>query len=205
MRKTNILMAVAAFAAFAALPANAQASPDRGGLYIDVGANYTMGLNGFVVTGASGAALAQTADVAGFTAGVGFGLKGNEWRLGLQGDYFKQSNVLGSSSGVDGTVTAYTLAATYYPNAKTGFWTRVNLGYGQSKLSGGGNNPGTSSGFAGGFGIGYDWMLGGGQFAVAPYIAYLGQFSGGDFGGDFSGSKARISVMQIGVTLGYKH
>jgi len=203
MRKIPFVLALAVAAASMTSSASAQ-GVDRKGIYGDIGVNYTMGLNAGVITGESGAGISQSADVAGFTAAIGYGLKNNMWRLGIQGDMYKQSDVFGFG-GVDATVTMITLAATYYPSEKNHFWARLNLGYAQDKLSGGGAESGTSTGFGGGFGVGYDWMLGKGSFALTPYLNYRGQFSGGDFGGDFTGAKARSSVMQIGVTIGYKH
>ena len=105
--------------------------------------------------------------------------------------------------GLDGTVTMYTAAVTFYPSATSNFWLRANVGYGMDEVSGGGGSA-SGSGFGGGLGLGYDWMLGKSQkLALAPYAQYM-DFTTGDFGGDFSGEgvSAKISMFQIGVRIG---
>jgi len=204
MSKSSIFFAVAVLAAAVAAPASAQGKVDRQGLYVDVGVNYTLGVSGAELTGSSGEIIGQTTNVAGFTGAVGLGLKSNMFRLGFQYDMYSVNDVF-ATSGLKDATSYYTLAGTFYPSATDGFWGRLNLGYGSSKVSGASTASGTSSGFAAGFAVGYDILMSGDKFAISPYLSYLGLLSGGDFGGDFSGAKAKNSVMQIGFTLGYKH
>jgi hypothetical protein len=205
MRKTTLFLAVTAFTAAAASNISAQSTPDRHGFYADIGANYSAPSN--ELTDGTETIKDSKGGVGG-VLGLGFGLKNNRWRLGLQVDYTKTSDVFENDigPGLDATVTMYTAAVTFYPSATSNFWLRANLGYGMDDLSGSGVSA-SGNGFAGGLGLGFDWMLGKSQkLALAPYAQYM-YFTTGDFDGDFSGSgvTGKVGMFQIGVTVGYKH
>ena len=203
MRTSYAIFALGALTAIVSSKASAQAA-DRKGFYADVGVNYTIPNNELTESGSS---VKDTKGIVGFVLGAGSGIN-QQWRLGGQIDYWKTSNIFESDvgSGVDGTVMFYTVAVTYYPSLTSNFWLRANLGYGQDKLSGQGESA-SAGGFAGGLGLGWDWMVGKGGFCIAPYAAYMDLFSTGDFGGALSGEgiSGKVSAFQIGATLGYKH
>ena len=205
MFKPQYLMAVVALAAAAAPLLSVASAQDRTGFYADIGANYTSPSNQLTQTGFT------TKDSKGgvaYTLGVGTGLN-SQWRLGVQVDYFKVSGVFSSyfeSNGISAEVTTYSAVGTFYPSMKNEFWLKLNLGYGTDKFSGEGQTA-SASGFTGGLGAGYDWLIGKGGFVVTPYLSYMDLFSTGDFGGALSGAgvKGKVSQFQVGVTLGYKH
>jgi hypothetical protein len=204
MRKTTLFLAVTAFTAAAASSISAQ-TPDRKGFYGDVAANYSA--PSMEITDGS-ETLKDSKGGLGVAVGAGIGLKNNRWRLGVQFDWMKASDVFENDigPGLDATTTFYTAAATYYPSATSDFWLRANLGYGQVSFSGSGVSA-SAGGFAAGLGVGYDWLLGKGGFALTPYAEYMDLFSTGDFDGDFSGSgiTGKNGIFQIGVGIGYKH
>jgi hypothetical protein len=205
MRKTTLFLAVAAITAVAANKMSAQSTPDRHGFYGDIGANYSAPSN--ELTDGTETIKDSKGSVGG-VLGLGFGLKNNRWRFGLQVDYVKVSDVFSNDigPGLDGTVTMYTAAATFYPSATSNFWLRANVGYGMDEVSGSGGSA-SGNGFGGGLGLGYDWMLGKSQkLALVPYAQYM-YFTTGDFGGDFSGEgiTGKVGMFQIGVTIGLKH
>ena len=200
MRKA-ILFSAALGTVLAASSLSAQAAPDRRGLYADIGANWTFptieATNGITT-------VHQYQSNPGYVVGIGFGMKNNKLRLGAQVDYFAEKNIFGNAS-FDGKQWFYTAAATYYPGVKD-MWVRLNLGYGTIEATGGGQSA-SAGGFAGGLGVGYDFLMGKGGFAIAPYASYLDLFKTGDFGGFLTGQgvTAKSGLFQLGVTLGYKH
>jgi hypothetical protein len=205
MRKTNLIIAVAAFTAVAASNLSAQSAPDRRGFYGDVAANYSIP-NNELTDGT--VTIKDTQGGLGVAVGAGFGLKNNRWLLGAQFDWMKTSDAFQDDfgPGADATLMFYTAAITFYPGATSNFWLRANLGYGTEKISGSGFTA-SGGGFAGGLAVGWDWMLGKGGFAVVPYLSYMDLFSTGDFDGDFAGEgiTAKDGIFQVGVALGYKH
>ena len=202
MRKISLLVGIVALSAVSA--ASSAQAVDRKGFYGDIGANYSAPSQSLESGGAS---VSDSKGGAGFVLGLGWGLN-NTLRLGLQVDYLSLSNVFSNDlgSGTDGKYTLYTAAGTWYPSEMKNFWVRLNLGYGEMKFSNSGQSA-SASGFTGGLGVGYDWMVGKGGFAVAPYLGYIDLFKTGDFGGALSGESitGKIGTFQVGVTLGYKH
>jgi len=204
MRKIGILAGLVGLAAVSATVASAQ-GVDRKGFYGDIGANYSAP-NQSITNGSF--TDKDTQGGIAYVLGLGWGLN-DSWRVGLQVDYMKVTDVFKNDEGpgIDGTVMFYTVAGTWYPNPKKDIWVRLNLGYGSDKIEFSGASS-TASGFAGGIGVGYDWLLGKEKaFAVTPYISYMDLFKTGDFGGDLSGEgiTGKYAAFQIGVTLGYKH
>lgn len=202
MRKTSILAGIVALAAVSPASALAQGM-DRKGFYFDLGANYSAPSQSLEQTGTK---VSESKGGVGFVGDLGWGLS-NSFRLGLQVDYLKLSGVFSNtfeSNNIDGTYTLYTAAGTWYPNEMKNFWLRLNLGYGDMKFSGAGQSA-SASGFTGGLGLGYDWLLGKGGFALTPYLSYMDLFKTGDFSGALGGSSVtgKIGTFQIGVKIGY--
>ena len=203
MRKTNILMAVAALSTVSAASLAAQ-TPDRQGFYADVGANYSWPSNELKD---GGSVTDHQAGVA-WTLGIGTGLKNNKVRIGLQADYLKTTDVFKNDlgPGVDGEIWMYSAAIAFYPKPEKDMWVKVNLGYGTNKLSGSGESA-SAGGFMAGLTVGIDVPVGKGGFVIDPYLGYLDTFSTGDYDGALSGEgiKGSFNMFQVGVTLGYKH
>ena len=203
MRKISLLVGIVALSAVSAAASSAQAQ-DRKGWYVDGGANYSAPSQSIEQGGVS---VSDSKGGAGFVIGLGMGLN-NSLRLGVQFDYLALSNVFSNDlgSGTDGKYMLYTAVGTWYPSPMKNFWARLNLGYGSMKFSNSGESA-QAGGFAGGIGVGYDWMVGKGGFAVTPYLSYMDLFKTGDFGGALSGESitGKIGTFQVGVTIGYKH
>jgi len=199
MRKSASLATVAVLAALAATSSAAQGTPiDRAGLYVDAGASFAQMNNAYQLIETNGAVNAKS-EVA-YAVGVGWGLKGSAWRLGLQGDYVTQDDIQPSS-----TFTLITAAGTYYPVATNGLWLRLNLGWGQNRLSTGILN-GSGGGLAAGIGIGYDFLLADRKLSLTPYMQYMGMKTNA-YSGDWTGFgiHGQLMMFEIGLTVGYRH
>lgn len=199
MQHASSKFIAAALVALVAGTAGAQTA-GRAGFYGSAGIGYGSASNSIDADGSTSASQSGLT----ITAGLGTGL-GKQWRLGVQFDYLKGSTTKYGGS-TDVTTTFYTAALAYYPSMTMPIWIRANLGYGN--LSG--TNSGQSAsegGFAGGLGVGYDWMPGKSDLAVIPFIAWQTQFSKGTFGGAFSGTGAKGSgsIFQIGASIGLRH
>jgi hypothetical protein len=105
------------------------------------------------------------------------------------------------------TNSFYSAAATWYPNAKSNFFLKLNLGYAQNEVAFTGSSSDTEGGFAAGLGFGYDWQIGSGGFIVKPFANYLAQPSSATYsgGGSVAGEKGRAQLLQVGVGIGFKH
>ncbi len=208
MRKTSVLMMIAALTAVSATGLRAQEVSERQGLYADVGVNYTW--PSITINVADGPTTTGKSSDIGYTAGVGFGLKNNMVRIGAQYDYFVKNDFSGFS-GLKSTTQFITGAITFYPTSEKNtlteaVWLKLNIGYGTEGLSAEGSS-GSGGGFAWGVALGKDIMTSGGKLAISPSISWLNLTGTGAFGGDFAGEKttSNAQLLQIGVTIGYKH
>lgn len=208
MRKASILTVIAALTAVSATGLRAQQVAERQGLYFDAGVNYTW--PSITITTAAGPTTTGKSSDIGYTAGLGFGLKNNMVRIGAQYDYFVKNDFSGFS-GLKSTTQFITGAITFYPTSEKNtlteaVWLKLNVGYGTEGLSGAGSS-GSGGGFAWGVALGKDIMTSGGKLAISPSISWLNLTGTGDFGGDFSGDqvKSNAQLLQIGITIGYKH
>jgi len=120
------------------------------------------------------------------------------WRLSFQIDAYTKA-----SQGSTLTMAFYSGAVSFYPSLGNNFWIKGSLGMANVSVDGGGAST-SESGFAGGLGIGFDWLPGHGKFAIIPYASYNAQLSGAEFD-QLPGFPVKGSLFQIGVGIGYKH
>jgi outer membrane protein with beta-barrel domain len=169
--------------------ANAQGAADRRdkeGFYGSIGWGY-----GSLSVSCSGCSSNNTNSLSGYLA-LGGTIKPS-LRLGLEVDAWQKSE-----QGFTLDVAYYMASATIYPSVNNDFWVKVNAGYTNATGSGGGSSSSSNGGFAGGLGIGYDWRVAHGNFALIPYLNYAAQLSS-------SGGEGKANVLQIGIGIGYRH
>jgi hypothetical protein len=129
---------------------------------------------------------------------------GTRWRLGIETDNAAHVMSTQAVSGAGSTfppqaVSFISLAGTYYPISRSRFWVSVDAGVAVHLPS----DVSISSGFSAGGGFGYDWLPGGGTFAIVPMLNLQQQFSGGSLNG--SSTTVRAGLFQIAIGVGYQH
>ena len=201
MRNRSRWIAVAALSVFACSTIAAQeatttaASPAgaaRSGFYISLGLAW-----GSADLSCSGTC-SGSANKSGSAGYLGLGgTIDPQWRIGFESDAWAYDD-----QGYTYSLAFYNLMATYYPSTTSDFWLKAGLGYSVYAESGFGNS-GSVNGFAGGLGLGFDWLPGHGKFAIIPYANYMYQFSGGDVSG--TGSSIQGNLLQFGIGFGYRH
>jgi hypothetical protein len=121
-------------------------------------------------------------------------------RLGIESDGWAKT-----IQGVDEQIGFLTADAYVYPSVSKNFWIKGGFGAAMSKESDNVNEiKAVGTGVAAG--IGYDWNLRGGNFAIVPYASYHRQLSGNlKYNGTDSGVSPNTNIFQFGFGLGYRH
>jgi len=121
-------------------------------------------------------------------------------RLGIESDGWAKT-----IQGVDEKIGFLTADAYVYPSLSNNFWVKGGFGAAMSKESDGVNEvKAVGTGIAAG--MGYDWNLRGGNFAIVPYASYHRQLSGNlKYNGTDSGVSPNTNIFQFGFGLGYRH
>jgi hypothetical protein len=121
-------------------------------------------------------------------------------RLGIESDGWAKT-----IQGVDEQIGFLTADAYVYPSASKNFWVKGGFGFAMSKESDNTDElKATGTGVAAG--IGYDWNVRGGNFAIVPYASYHRQLSGNmKFNGTDTGVSPNTNIFQVGFGLGYRH
>lgn len=121
-------------------------------------------------------------------------------RVGIESDGWAKT-----VEGVDEQIGFLTADLYVYPSVSSNFWIKGGVGIAAAKESDDSDEV-KASGVGVGAGIGYDWNVGGGNFVIVPFAAYLRQLSGKiKFDDVDSGVSANTNILQIGVGLGYRH
>jgi hypothetical protein len=198
MRRFLLIVAAVLGTVFIANTASAQVDTHHG-FNASVGVGYGSQTTALTFDGESDGSSSSMATT--WYAQAGWGLR-PKWTFGVEANYLK-----GPCEFCDHvTILFYSAAATFYPNPKDNFFLKLNLGYGSAKAEFNGEGSTTEGGFAGGIGMGYDWMIGKGGFIVKPFANYLTQFSSATFSGSLGdGEKGRAQLLQVGLGIGFKH
>ena len=121
-------------------------------------------------------------------------------RLGIESDGWAKT-----IQGVDEQIGFLTADAYVYPSVSNNFWIKGGFGFAMSKES---NNTDELKAVGTGVaaGVGYDWNVGGGSFAIVPYASYHRQLSGNmKLNGTDSGVSPNTNIFQLGFGIGYRH
>ena len=121
-------------------------------------------------------------------------------RLGIESDGWAKT-----VQGVDDQIGFVTADAYLYPSVSNNFWVKGGFGFAMTKESDATNEfKAVGTGFAAG--MGYDWNVRGGNFAIVPYASYHRQVSGNlKLNGSDTGVSPKTNIFQVGFGLGYRH